>query len=125
MQVVNANEAVFSGSNSINVAENNQAADFVAFVDPEGDDISYAIIGGNDATFLSVNASTGLISFVEAPNFEQPEDNDQNNTYELLLQAMDPEGQSIAVPVSLVVTNVNEAPEFVSQRIMTSAKISP
>jgi serralysin len=36
--------------------------------------LSYSIVGGADAAKFSINASTGALSFVTAPDYEAPTD---------------------------------------------------
>ena len=40
---------------------------------------TYSIVGGADAAKFTINASTGALSFVTAPNFEAPTDAGGNN----------------------------------------------
>ena len=43
--------------------------------------VTWSISGGNDNGDLSINSSTGVITFNTAPNYESPADSDTNNTY--------------------------------------------
>ena len=47
----------------------------VTATDPDaGATLTYSIIGGADAAKFTINATTGVLTFVAAPNFEAPTD---------------------------------------------------
>ncbi len=68
-------------------------------------------LSGPDAGRFAVAQATGALSMA-ARDHEAPEDADRNNVYEVVLKATDADGVSGAVPFSLTVMNVNEAPSF-------------
>ena len=47
--------------------------------DSEGDGITYSISGGDDAGLFNIDANTGELSFNDAPDFEAPQDQNQDN----------------------------------------------
>jgi Ca2+-binding RTX toxin-like protein len=118
--VTNQNEAPTITSNgggataAISVVENGTAVTTVASNDPDaGATKTYAIIGGADAGKFTINAATGVLAFVSAPDFETASDVGGNNVYDVQVRVSDgalTDTQSIAVTV----TNVNEAPTIVS-----------
>lgn len=117
--VADVNEPVVITSNgagssaAISLAENNIAVTTVMSSDPEGVARSYSIIGGADAALFSINAASGALGFIAAPNFEAPTDAGANNVYDVVVQASDGvtvDTQALAVTV----TNVNEAPAITS-----------
>src|SRR5262249_31871488 len=68
------------------------------------------IVGGADAAKFTVNSTTGALSFITAPNFEQPGDANGNNIYDVIVRASD--GQSHASQnVAVAVDDVEDAPE--------------
>src|SRR5262249_57016416 len=72
-----------------------------------GATLTYSIVGGADAARFSINASTGVLSFVSAPDAEGPADAGANNVYDVQVQVSDganTDTQAIAVTV----TNVND-----------------
>jgi hypothetical protein len=102
---------------AISVTENSTAVTTVVATDADvGQTLAYTITGGADAAQFSIDAATGVLTFVSAPDFEVPTDGGTNNVYDLIVTATDdgiPVGtktQSIAVTV----TNVNEAPVITS-----------
>ncbi|MBZ9793910.1 cadherin-like domain-containing protein [Rhizobium sp. 3T7] len=108
------NDAPVIGSNgggaaaAISVAENTTAVTTATATDVDaGSTLSYSITGGADAGKFTINATTGVLSFVSAPNFEVPTDAGGNNVYDVQVQVSDgtsTDTQSIAVTV----TDVNE-----------------
>ncbi len=127
--VTNVNEAAVITSNgggasaSISIAENTTAVTTVVAIDPEGDTRTYSIVGGADAALFTINAATGVLTFIGAQDFEAPGDAGGNNIYDVVVRATSSGGsddQSIAVTV----TNVNEAPVITSNGGGSSASIS-
>lgn len=97
---------------AVNVAENTTAVTTVAATDVDlpAQTLSYAIVGGADQAQFTINASTGALGFVSAPNFEAPADSNADNVYDVTVQVADGNGGTDTQAVSVTVTNVNEAP---------------
>ena len=91
-------------------AENSTAVTTVIAADPDGGaQLTYSIAGGADAALFNINASTGVLTFNNAPDFENPADTGSDNVYDVTVQVSDgslTNTQAIAVTV----TNVNDAP---------------
>lgn len=108
--VGNGNEApnITSGT-AVTTGENGPAVTTATATDPDGGTaIIWSIAGGADAAKFSINAATGLLTFVAAPNYEAPDDAGGNNIYDVILEASDgalADRQSISVTVS----DVNDA----------------
>jgi uncharacterized repeat protein (TIGR03803 family) len=93
-----------------NIAENTT---FVVQVAASGSSNTYSISGGIDQGKFTIDASTGVLSFVTAPDFENPTDFGRDNIYIVTVKASSSTGsgeQTIAVSVR----NVNEAPSITS-----------
>ena len=93
---------------SINVVENSTAVTTVTATDADFDTLTYSISGGTDAVLYSVDASTGELTFISAPDFETPTDSDTDNVYEVIVQASDgstADTQTISVTVTDIVGN--------------------
>ena len=128
--VTNQNETPTITSNgagataTINVAENSTAVTTVTATDPDaGAAKTYSIAGGADAAKFTINATTGVLSFVSAPNFDTPTDVGANNVYDVQVRVSDgvlTDTQAIAVTV----TNQNEAPTITSNGAGASAAIN-
>ena len=111
-------------SATINVIENGTAVTTVTATDADlGAVLTYSIIGGADAAKFAIDPSTGILTFVSAPNFEVPTDAGANNVYDVQVQVSDGtlfDTQSIAVTV----TNQNEAPVISSNGGGSSAAVN-
>ena len=122
--VNNINEAPRITSNggsttaTINLAENITAVTSVAATDPDlpSQSISYAILGGADASRFHINPSSGVLTFVTAADFEQPSDADTNNQFEVIVGASD-NGNPTATAsqtITVTITDVPEPPAVIS-----------
>ena len=110
---------------AISMTENGTAVTTVDASDTDaGASLTYSIAGGADAAKFSINASTGALSFVSAPDAESPTDAGGNNVYDVQVQVSDgssTDTQAIAVTV----TNVNDnAPVITSNGGTATAAIS-
>ena len=63
--------------------------------------------GGADSSYFEINATTGEITFAES-DFENPQDADQNNTYEVTIRATDSSGLFDEQSISIEVDDVYE-----------------
>jgi Ca2+-binding RTX toxin-like protein len=82
--------------------------------------LSYRISGGADAARFAVDASTGVLTFVSAPNFEAPTDAGANNVYDVVVEVSDGtfiDTQALAVTV----TNVNDNAPIVAAPVNLGA----
>ncbi|MCR6735143.1 MAG: cadherin domain-containing protein [Afipia sp.] len=95
---------------SISVAENTTAVTTVTSTDIDGPNPTYSIIGGSDSGKFTIDASTGALSFVAAPNYESPSDSNTNNSYVVQIQVADGANGTDTQTITVNVTNVNEAP---------------
>lgn len=103
--VISSNGA--GASAAISIAENTSTVTTVTATDADSTTLSYSIAGGVDATKFSINAATGALSFVAAPNFEAPTDAGANNVYDVIVQVSD--GANIDTQaIAVTVTNVND-----------------
>lgn len=95
------------------VVENSTAVTVVTSSDPDGGTPVYSIAGGVDAARFKIDALTGALSFIAAPDFEAPADTGADNIYDVVVRVSDGLGaqatQALAVSVvdqqgALVVT---------------------
>ena len=121
--VINSNGG--GASAAVSIAENSTAVTTVTASDADaGTTLTYSIAGGADAAKFSINATTGALSFVSAPNYESPTDSGGNNVYDVVVQVSDgsnTDSQAIAVTVG----NLNDnAPAISSNGGGASAAVS-
>jgi Ca2+-binding RTX toxin-like protein len=93
---------------AISVPENSTAVTTVAATDPDaGTTLLYSLSGADAGKFQI--SSTGVLSFVSAPDFEIPGDVGANNVYDVVVQVSDgtlTDSQAIAVTVTNVSGNI-------------------
>ena len=111
--LLNTTPAITSngGGNSaaISVAENSTAVTTAVAGDANSDPLTYAIVGGADAARFQINAASGVLSFIAAPDFESPTDLDHDNSYVVTVRASDGtlfDDQTIAVSVTDLVETI-------------------
>lgn len=95
--------------------EENQRGEFftLSATDPDGDTLSFAI-AGPDATYFAVDPDTGALRFRQPPNFEIPSDGNGDNLYQFTAIVEDDRGGRDSQPLTVEVTNVEFAYEFLS-----------
>ena len=116
VRVTDAPEAPSISTSSItSVAENSLVLTTISAVDEDrGSSVTYSLLdssGSKDEALLAINASTGQVSFVTAPDFESPTDLNSDNTIDFTVVASDGSLSSQA-DFSVAITNVNDAPSF-------------
>ena len=57
------------------------------FSSKQSEPTSWSIIGGEDASLFNIKSSSGKLTFRQAPDFEQPRDQNRDNTYELFVRS--------------------------------------
>lgn len=72
------------------------------------DQLKYSIIGGIDKKKFSIDKENGELSFKEVPNFEKPEDFDQDNSYELIVMIKDKNGNQDKKNIKITILDVVE-----------------
>lgn len=116
---------VFTGSASVSVAENTTATGYVATAtDADGNAVDFSLGGGADQSAFQIDSSSGALSFVTVPDYENPADNNRDNVYTVDIVATDgmtPATQNVAITVTNVADGdgsgnepQNAAPVFTS-----------
>ena len=106
------NAPVFTSSASLSVEENTLSATVAAVDNDTDDDITdYAITGGTDVGFFSDVTSAGLLTFDEAPNFEDPKDSGTDNTYVVTVEATSGTGTREMTATQTITVTVTDADE--------------
>ena len=108
---------------AISINENTTAVTTVTATDADATaTLTYSISGGADAALFQINATTGVLSFITAPNYEVPTDANTDNAYVVIVQVSDgsnTDTQTIAVTV----TNVVEVPVITAASISGTASV--
>ena len=101
---INQNNApTLSSIGDISIVEGSAAVTTVSGTDSDGDTLVFTLTGA-DSSLFSV-ATSGELSFVEAPDFELPGDANGDNVYELTVRVSDPSNASDSE--SIVVTVID------------------
>jgi len=114
------NAPSFTSGDSVSVDENSAATGYTATADDaDGDALTFSISGGADADLFEIDAGTGALSFVEAPDFEAPGDADGDNAYVVEVSVTDGEATA-SQTVTVTVNGIDdEAPVLVSGDAVT------
>lgn len=67
--------------------------------------VAYTIVGGADAAKFAIVEGTGVLSFVDAPDYDNPTDANADNVYEVVIMATDNEGDSTSQARQITVTS--------------------
>ena len=111
------NAPTISGSNSLSFPENTATTLVLATytaIDADVDPLTPSL-GGVDAgdfTLTAISGGSYELKFMAVPNYELPADNGGNNVYNVTVNVADDEGMSAMLPVTVSVTNVNDAPSI-------------
>lgn len=93
---------------SVSVAENTTAVTTVTATDADGTAvITYSISGGADAAKFTIGSSSGVLTFLSAPDFETPTDADTDNDYVVVVMASDGTNSDTQT-ITVTVTDVSE-----------------
>ena len=100
-----------SGPSAFTIAENQGLSNAVyTATDPEGANVARWSVGGRDGGDFSITQG-GTLYFRSPPDYERPADSNRDNVYEVSIQPSDGRNTGF-YPVTVTVTDVNEAPEF-------------
>ncbi|NLQ06622.1 cadherin domain-containing protein, partial [Cylindrospermopsis raciborskii] len=115
LSVTNVNEApsFAAPTATFSTPENTTAVGTITpATDPDaGDNLTYTLSGADAAKF-NFDATSRVLSFKTAPNFEAPGSVAGTNAYSVTVTAIDTGGLTATQTVTVNVTNVNEAPSF-------------
>jgi hypothetical protein len=70
------------------IDENTSEITTIEATDAEGDNITYSI-EGSDSGLMTIGSVSGELSFISPPDYENPQDNNQDNIYEVTIIASD------------------------------------
>ena len=93
-------------SAAIAIPENTSAVGTVTSSDIDGGAATYSIVAGGDGAKFTIDAASGVLGFLAAPDFEKPGDIDGDNVYELTVQVSDGAGGSDTQAISVTVGDV-------------------
>ena len=107
--VVNTAPYFDSSSESIEVLENTTTVIYTASAtDDEANRINYSLSDSADRSKFNIDASSGEISFRNAPDYEAPDDSDGDRVYKVEISASDTLASN-SMELAVTITNVAEA----------------
>ena len=120
---------VFTSAATFNAEENQTEAGTVRASDDDVDDsVTYAIQRGADAAQFTIVASSGVLTFVSAPNYEDAADADTDNDYVVVVRASSGTGareKTVDQTITVTVTDVgDEAPGAPATPEVSPASVS-
>lgn len=100
----NNNSPEITNTTSSYEAQENQSSAFtVTASDADNDTLTFSI-SGDDANLFSIGSSSGIVSFIEEPDYENASDADSDNVYEITASVTDGTA-SDSMEFSINVTN--------------------
>ena len=114
---------VINALSEFSVNEATQVVTTIAVTDVDKDDLTYAL-SGTDAGLFAISSS-GALSFISSPDFENPADSDTNNVYDLTVSVSDgtlADEQVLSVTVLNITEVTNQAPAFTSSATFSAAE---
>ena len=103
----------FTSPETFTPEENQTTVGTVAASDDDMDDAitGYALSGGADQALFAIDGTTGALTFLTAPDYEDPQDADTDNAYVVEVQATSGTGDRVQMEtqtITVTVTNVDE-----------------
>ena len=96
-----------TGDEAISYRENSdRALETYRATDPEKTDITWGLSGADSGAFAI--GETGVLTFLNAPDYESPTDSGSDNVYEVTVEANDEDGETGRLEVQVTVTNVTD-----------------
>ena len=77
----------------------------------DGDTYTWGL-SGVDADHFNIGVTSGVLTFKMRPDFERPVDSDDDNTYNIIVQATDEHMYTGEFSVTIRITPINEIPEI-------------
>ncbi|NKB55076.1 MAG: hypothetical protein GKS00_01960 [Alphaproteobacteria bacterium] len=93
---------------AVEVAEGTTGVIRVRATDADaGTTLVYSIVGGADGSRFTIDEDTGVLDFIEAPDFEMPGSSDGDNVYDVQVQVSDG-AHTVPQTITVTVTDVND-----------------
>ena len=114
----------FTSAASFSAPENQTDVGTVRATDEDaGDTVSYAVTGGADQARFDIDAASGVLTFKDAPDHENPTDAGGNNTYMVTVTATSGTGgraMTAEQTITVTVTDVDEIPAVLTVVVTSS-----
>ena len=98
---------ILTGKITLTMDENEVDISTLVATDADNDTLTYSITGGADKDLFAINASTGALSFITGPDYEDPGDNGFDNLYDVEITVSDGNNNTVQALV-IAVADLNE-----------------
>ena len=107
VEAVNEAPEFRSGSTTEFAYQENGTSDLYTYraTDPEGGDVTWHLSGDDSSAFTI--SETGVLTFSDSPDYEDPADADDDNVYQVTVVARDEQGNA-RLEVTVTVTNLTD-----------------
>ena len=99
------------------IDENTTSVGTITGEDPDGDTLSYSITGGADSALFSIDSSTGEVSFIDKPDYEDPKDEDLDNVYSVEITVDDGNGNTASQTILVTVNDMTTSMTLSAQTL--------
>ena len=96
----------FTSGPDLAIEENRTDISGFSASDVDDDTLTYSISGGDDQSFFTIDAATGLLQFIDRPDFENAQDSDANNVYVIEMTIDDGNGGTATQTFNIIVSDV-------------------
>ena len=96
----------FTSGPDLAIEENRTDISGFSASDVDDDTLTYSISGGDDQSFFTIDAATGLLQFIDRPDFENAQDSDANNVYVVEITIDDGNGGAATQTFNIIVSDV-------------------
>jgi hypothetical protein len=114
--VADSTPPTFPSAETFSVAENQTLVGIIR----ASESSTFSLFGGSDQARFSLatnDSTTSTLSFASAPNFESPTDFGSDNSYQVVLRALDAAGNAGYETVTATVTDVDENARLTSYTV--------
>ena len=104
------NAPVFTTPETFTVDEGQLFVANINATDADNEAITYSIVGGADRFDFEIDSASGELTFEFTPRFVDPRDRDQDNIYEVIIQADDGTENATTQTLNIEVLDIEFAP---------------
>jgi Ca2+-binding RTX toxin-like protein len=110
---------------AVSIAENTMAVTTVTATDADaGSTLTYSISAGADKDLFQIDATTGVLSFKAAPDFELPTDNGGDNVYDVTIRVTDNAGAADEQAIAATVTDVTLENHVPTNPVLSASSVA-
>ncbi|MCA9212015.1 MAG: DUF4347 domain-containing protein [Planctomycetales bacterium] len=117
---VTGDPPTITSDDAISVDENQNFAHTLASTTPQGASVTFSIVGGDDSGFFHLVGNT--LSFTATHDFEDAQDNNSDNIYEIEVAATNAFG-SVRQTIFVTIDDINEAPTAMDDSFTLAADV--